>query len=115
MEEQPPDEGLQSAWVFPSETGETALDPKQTTCTASFIPRSAAPVFNDFRWHDLRHSAGMDIRTVQELMGHQTLRMTERYTPLSPAHKLEAVQRLARKPSSTTSSTGAEAAKVASQ
>jgi len=40
--------------------------------------------------------SGVDIRTVQELLGHKSLRMTERYAHLSPAHKLEAVQRLAR-------------------
>ena len=37
---------------------------------------------------------GVDIRTVQELMGHKTLAMTQRYSHLSPAHKLDAVQRL---------------------
>ena len=55
----------------------------------------------DFRWHDLRHTfasrlamAGVDIRTVQELMGHKTIQVTLRYAHLAPQHQLEAVQRL---------------------
>lgn len=54
-----------------------------------------------FRWHDLRHTyasrlvmAGVDIRTVQALMGHKTIQMTVRYAHLAPQHQLEAVQRL---------------------
>ena len=38
--------------------------------------------------------AGVDLRTVQELMGHKTLAMTLRYSHLSPGHQLDAVQRL---------------------
>ncbi len=38
--------------------------------------------------------AGVDIRTVAELMGHQTIRMTMRYAYLAPAHTLAAVQML---------------------
>jgi integrase len=52
-------------------------------------------------WHDLRHTfasrlvmAGVDIRTVAELMGHKRIQMTMRYAHLAPAHKLDAVERL---------------------
>ena len=55
----------------------------------------------NFRWHDLRHTfasrlvmKGVDIRTVQELLGHRTIQMTLRYSHLAPVHQLEAVQRL---------------------
>ena len=53
------------------------------------------------RFHDLRHTfadrlvhAGVDIRTVQELMGHKTLAMTMRYTHPAPEHKRAAVEKL---------------------
>jgi integrase len=52
--------------------------------------------------HTLRHTfasnlvmAGVDLRTVQELGGWSSLAMVERYAHLSPAHKAEAVERLA--------------------
>ena len=37
---------------------------------------------------------GVDIRTVQELLGHADIRMTLRYSHLSPAHLLDAVEML---------------------
>ena len=55
----------------------------------------------DFRFHDLRHTfasrlvmAGVDIRTVQQLIGHKDIRMTMRYSHLSDAHLKEAVKKL---------------------
>jgi hypothetical protein len=39
--------------------------------------------------------AGVDLRTVAELMGHKTIQMTMPYAHLAPAHKLAAVERLA--------------------
>jgi integrase len=54
-----------------------------------------------FTWHCLRHTfasrlvmAGVDIRTVAELMGHRTLQMTMRYAHLAPEHKAAAVAKL---------------------
>lgn len=55
----------------------------------------------DFRFHDLRHTfasnlvmAGVDIRTVQELMGHKDIKMTMRYAHLSKPHLLVAVNKV---------------------
>lgn len=55
----------------------------------------------DFHWHDLRHTfasrlvmAGVDLRTVAQLLGHKTLQMVMRYSHLSQSHELGAVERL---------------------
>ncbi|HKW35435.1 MAG TPA: site-specific integrase [Candidatus Acidoferrum sp.] len=70
-----------------------------------------------FSWHCLRHTfasrlvmAGVDLRTVQELMGHKSIEMTVRYSHLAPKHTLAAVERLTVTDSAnstgTTTSTG---------
>ena len=40
--------------------------------------------------------AGVDLKTVQELMGHKTIAMTARYAHLAPTHKLQALETLVR-------------------
>jgi len=50
--------------------------------------------------------AGVDLRIVQDLMGHKTIAMTLRYSHLSPAHKLAAVEKLVRDASDTRTDTG---------
>lgn len=57
----------------------------------------------NFRFHDCRHTfgtrlgmAGIDIRTIQELMGHKDIKMTMRYSHPTPEHKRKAVEILDR-------------------
>jgi len=104
---------LKSKWVFPSETGETQLD-ANNFINRVLNPALAAAKVKYFRWHELRHTfasrltmAGVDLRTLQELMGHKTIKMTLRYSHLSPTHTLEAVNKLcfAAEASSTKGST----------
>ena len=55
----------------------------------------------DFTWHCLRHTfasrlvmAGVDLRTVQELLGHKRIVTTMRYAHMAPQHQADAVERL---------------------
>lgn len=55
----------------------------------------------DFTFHDLRHTAaswlvmsGADLLTVASILGHKDIRMTQRYSHLSPEHRLKAVEAL---------------------
>jgi site-specific recombinase XerD len=68
-----------------------------------FEPSVRDAKIQDFSWHCLRHTfasrlvmAGVDLRTVQELLGHKSIAMTVRYSHLAPAHTLAAVERLSR-------------------
>ena len=63
-----------------------------------------------FHWHDLRHTfasrlvmAGVNLRGVQEALGHKSIAMTVRYSHLSPEYQLDAVERLVPKPAEAAS------------
>ena len=84
-------------FVF-SEGGKPYLDVKTGWWTAL----KKAKIEN-FRFHDLRHTfwsrlgmAGVDIRTIQELMGHEDITMTMRYSHPTPEHKKNGVKVLDR-------------------
>ncbi len=54
-----------------------------------------------FTFHDLRHTFasvlvmnGVDLATVQELLGHKSILMTKRYSHPTPEHKKQAVEKL---------------------
>ena len=76
-------------WLFPSRRRTTHLP--DATARAAFIQARDACGFNsDFRPHSLRHSfathmlqQGVDIRIIQMLLGHLTIRSTEIYTHLT--------------------------------
>jgi integrase len=74
---------------------------KRLSMLFSFVVKRTE--LQDLRFHDLRHTfasrlvmRGADLRTVQELMGHQDIRMTQRYAHLSASHKQNVVYLLDR-------------------
>ena len=89
-----------SPWCFPSLNPMTPIDP-QNFYKRVYLPALAKAGVKDVVWHTLRHTcasrlvmAGVDIRTVQEIMGHKTLAMTMRYSHLSGEHLSQAVNRI---------------------
>jgi integrase len=88
--------GNGSEYVFLNCYGQKLSKPREWFEAA--VKKAGIPRFT---WHCLRHTfasrlvmAGVDLRTVQELMGHKTIQMTCRYAHLGPQHRLAAVQRL---------------------
>lgn len=56
---------------------------------------------DNFHWHDLRHTfasrlvmEGVDLATIQKLLGHTTITTTMRYAHLAPGHEQAAVDTL---------------------
>lgn len=93
--------------VHPPRTEPRALcTPSGTPWTSSAFSlafRQAAQTagIEDCTPHTLRHTfasrlvmAGVDLRTVQELLGHKDIKMTLRYAHLSPSHKRHAMTAL---------------------
>ena len=112
---------LRSPYVFPSATLTSPLDAKNYMHRV-FSPALKKARIEGFRWHDLRHSfasrlvmAGVDLSTVCELMGHESITMTMRYAHLSREHKRDAVERLTRGATGTTTGTSPDEAKTAAR
>ncbi|TQF00217.1 MAG: site-specific integrase [Spiribacter salinus] len=85
-----------SPWVFCNAEGNRVQSIRRSWATAC---RRAG--IKDFRVHDLRHtcaawlvSAGVPLTEVRDLLGHSTIRMTERYAHLAPENVRAAVARL---------------------
>jgi len=90
---------LDTNMLFPSQKNpEKGFDFKR-----SFKKALANAGIEDFSWHDLRHScasylimSGMDMRKVAEILGHENLSMTKKYTHLKPEHLSDDMERMTR-------------------
>lgn len=86
--------------VFPNPaTGKPYIDVKK-----SFKLACGKAGIEDLRFHDLRHTfasrlveAGVDIVTIRDLLGHFSVKMTQRYTHPGKSQKVAAVELLAEK------------------
>ncbi len=88
-----------SPWVFCKNNGE-----RYGNIRKAFEGARKRAGIVDFRFHALRHTfashlvmAGVDLRTVQELLGHKSFEMTLRYAHLSPEHKKAALDTLGKR------------------
>ena len=89
----------ESPYIFCKNDGKPLHDLRKSFFTA--LEKSG---INNFHFHDLRHTfasqlamSGIDINTIRELMGHKDIRMTLRYSHLSPSYKRRAVDILGKK------------------
>lgn len=85
---------LDSSYVFQRKSGEKFH--KMRSGFENVVKRAKIP---RVRFHDLRHTfashlvmGGVDIRTVQEVLGHEDIRTTMRYSHLAPDHTKNAVR-----------------------
>lgn len=85
-----------SAWVFAWPDGR-----RVTRLYEQFQTAKKRAGIDDFRIHDLRHtfaswlvSAGVPLTEVRDLLGHASVRETERYAHLAPNRLVQAVEQL---------------------
>ncbi len=123
------DSRLKSEWVYPGPPAATKHGLGAGVETGYLTFSSLRKAFeralqeaeiDDFHWHDLRHTfasrlvmQGTDLRTVQELMGHRTILMTQRYSHLAPSHLQAAVDALCKRPENRTAPATAPRSKTA--
>ena len=88
-----------SPWIFCKKNGE-----RYGNVRKAFEGAKKRTRITDFRFHDLRHTfasrlvmAGIDLKTVQELLGHKSFEITLRYAHLSPEHKKAALDILCKR------------------
>jgi site-specific recombinase XerD len=97
--------------VFPNADDSGPLDGRAFDRLV-FRPALVRAEVAGFRWKDLRHTfatrlrmQNADLKSIGELMGHTTTRMTERYAHAAPGHLLAAVQRISRAATGTATDT----------
>lgn len=82
-------------WLFPGQGGERPLN--ATVAQRAFtVARQVARIDKPVSFHSLRHcfathlmESGVNVRTIQALLGHRSLATTERYTHVAGAYLRE--------------------------
>ena len=89
---------MKKGYLFPHRD-----DPNRTRTACRTHKTVVNKLKMSFRLYDLRHTfgsraamAGVDLPTLKELMGHSVISMTMRYVHPTPAHKVEAMEKLQR-------------------
>ena len=89
---------LESEHVFRSDAATPLSEGNVQRAMAATLKRAK---MRKVRFHDLRHTfashlamAGIPIRTIQQLMGHEGIDMTLKYAHLSEGHQREAMDKL---------------------
>src|SRR5947207_8468473 len=82
--------------VFSSRSGGRIVDVR-----TGFLNACKRAGLTDLHFHDLRHTfasqfvmAGGDLYTCQQILGHKSITMTQRYAHLSPTYKIKAIDRM---------------------
>jgi site-specific recombinase XerD len=82
-------------WLFPGQGGKRPLHPTMVQ-RAFTVAKQAARIHKPVSFHSLRHSfathlmeSGVNVRTIQALLGHRSLGTTERYTHVAGAYLRE--------------------------
>lgn len=88
--------GLGKGLVFPGPQGDV-----MGTVKTAWVKLLDAAQIKKFRFHDLRHTfasklvqRGVPLQVVQELLGHASMIMTQRYAHLAPSQRRAAVELL---------------------
>lgn len=92
---------LRNPYVFAPPFAKGKLNARNFTQRVFRPAAKRAGFGNDVKWHDLRHTfasrmvmAGVGLKALADILGHSSTKMTERYSHLTPEHRLGAVQRL---------------------
>ena len=92
---------LGTDWVFPGRPNRKSGEIRPIDLRAPWLKALDKAEIQDFRWHDLRHSAasylamnGASLNEIAAILGHRQLAMVQRYAHLSEQHTAGVVEKM---------------------